>query len=616
MKNHNLIRPRHPSTSTGALKKGTLFWSLLVISILGNGLALRAIVILGKGTGIDQLLVLLELGLIGLVLTPWSIKMPSRAAWRPGVPLMMLSIFLLRPELVVVVPIPGLVLITARARAKWWKYFETIAHVGLGLYTGAIVYTYLNRVFEENTFGHIFAVVLALVVHLMVNRLISAVIVAHREHRALWFQVKLTIRELHWGYFNAYLLIVMASMFEPRYMLVGVAAVALIQAGIFVAVSNFSTIKTLQNSVWTDGLTSLENRAAWEALVKGHEKEQLGARLYVIDINNFKDINDRYGHVVGDQVLRELAHALRNCVPENARIFRVGGDEFLVYLASSGANDADLDRAIRYESVKQFEHFTENHEAINISVGEAVAPEDGELLSELLVIGDKRMYEDKRKVRYTKSGLDFGIPASILSLVLATESRDAYTSGHSLRVAFYARKLASHMRLEAHVLQTVFRAGLVHDVGKIGVPDAILNKQGKLSDDELRIIQQHPVTGYEMCRKLGFSQDELDIIRFHHERWDGNGYPARLSGSEIPLIARLTAVADVYDALTSTRAYRSAWSHQQAMRYLIENRFVLFDPVCVDAWVSLNDISIQTDEYFEWVKEAGLLNYDSGLYAI
>lgn len=179
------------------------------------------------------------------------------------------------------------------------------------------------------------------------------------------------------------------------------------------------------------------------------------------------------------------------------------------------------------------------------------------------------------------------ISPSVKDLVIATEKKDTYTVGHTFRVTMYALQLAEELQLRPEQLRVIAQGALVHDVGKINIPDDILNKPGKLSSEEREIIEQHPVSGYDMCRDLGFMKEELSIIRSHHEKWDGSGYPDRLKGEEIDLLARIVAVADVYDALTSERSYRKAWSHNEAMNVLLEEKGKHFDPTCVDAWMSL-----------------------------
>lgn len=151
----------------------------------------------------------------------------------------------------------------------------------------------------------------------------------------------------------------------------------------------------------------------------------------------------------------------------------------------------------------------------------------------------------------------------------------------------YALNLAKELHLKPEELRAIVQGGLVHDIGKIRVPEEVLNKPGKLLIDERALIERHPVLGYDMCKNLGFMKEELSIIRFHHEKWDGSGYPDRLKGNEIPFYARIVAVADVYDALTSERSYRKAWAHTKAMEYLKENKGTHFDPQCVDKWKEL-----------------------------
>ena len=179
------------------------------------------------------------------------------------------------------------------------------------------------------------------------------------------------------------------------------------------------------------------------------------------------------------------------------------------------------------------------------------------------------------------------IAPSVKDMVTAVEKKDTYTAGHTLRVTLYALRLAEELHLKPEQLRAIVQGGLVHDVGKIKIPDGVLNKPGKLLPDERALIEKHPVYGYEMCRNLGFMKEELSIIRSHHEKWDGSGYPDRLKGTDIPYFARIVAVADVYDALTSERSYRKAWTHFKAMAYLKENKGTHFDPQCVDAWEQL-----------------------------
>jgi putative nucleotidyltransferase with HDIG domain len=179
------------------------------------------------------------------------------------------------------------------------------------------------------------------------------------------------------------------------------------------------------------------------------------------------------------------------------------------------------------------------------------------------------------------------ISPSVKALIIATEKKDTYTMGHTFRVTMYALKLAEELRIKPEQLRALAQGALVHDVGKISIPDSILNKPDKLSIEERDTIEKHPLNGYEMCRDLGFMKEELCIIRSHHEKWDGSGYPDKLQGEDISLLARIVAVVDVYDALTSERSYRKAWLHSDAINLLMEQKGIHFDPKCVDVWVNL-----------------------------
>jgi HD-GYP domain-containing protein (c-di-GMP phosphodiesterase class II) len=180
-----------------------------------------------------------------------------------------------------------------------------------------------------------------------------------------------------------------------------------------------------------------------------------------------------------------------------------------------------------------------------------------------------------------------GYPEALHALTGAVEAKDTYTRGHSERVADLSSRLGLHLDLDPDTLRGLSQGGFLHDIGKIGVPDQVLNKPGKLTGDEWDWITAHPVVGWEMASRAPSLRDSLAVVRHHHERWDGSGYPDGLTSTEIPLAARIAAVADVWDALTSDRAYRPAWSAEEALAYVVAGRETLFDPTCVEAFVDL-----------------------------
>lgn len=173
----------------------------------------------------------------------------------------------------------------------------------------------------------------------------------------------------------------------------------------------------------------------------------------------------------------------------------------------------------------------------------------------------------------------------IFTLASALESKDYYTRGHSERVANYALHLARSLELSEYEQQTVWRAAQLHDIGKIGIPDAILNKPGILNEDEWAIMRSHPAMGEKICSTLSFARDFLPMIRHHHERFDGTGYPDGLRGEEIPYLARIVSIADAVDAITSQRSYRPTRTTDEALEELAKGKGSQFDPHLVQVFI-------------------------------
>ncbi|AJC73624.1 phosphohydrolase [Pseudothermotoga hypogea DSM 11164 = NBRC 106472] len=176
---------------------------------------------------------------------------------------------------------------------------------------------------------------------------------------------------------------------------------------------------------------------------------------------------------------------------------------------------------------------------------------------------------------------------TIEALARAIDMRDAETYGHSERVANLTVQIAKAMGIEKEQLIHIRRGALLHDIGKLAIPDRILLKPGKLDEEEWKIMKMHPLYAQEMLSKIEYLKSALDIPLYHHERWDGNGYPFGLKGEEIPLSARIFAVVDVYDALTSDRPYRKAWTKQEAIEYIKNQSGRQFDPKVVEVFLKI-----------------------------
>ncbi len=216
------------------------------------------------------------------------------------------------------------------------------------------------------------------------------------------------------------------------------------------------------------------------------------------------------------------------------------------------------------------------------SIGNAEAlfsEQDRKLLEALshqvsIAVENSRLYETLKKAFFD----------TVEALAEAIEKKDHYTGGHTKRVVHYSLCIAKYMSLTPEQLEHVRLGALLHDVGKIGIDDSILKKQAPLNDDEWKVMQTHPGLGYDIMSRVESLRDVMGGMHFHHERWDGKGYPRGLKGEEIPLIARIIAVADTYDAMVSTRPYRKGLDAKIAYDEIVKNRGTQFDPVVVDAF--------------------------------
>jgi HD-GYP domain-containing protein (c-di-GMP phosphodiesterase class II) len=193
----------------------------------------------------------------------------------------------------------------------------------------------------------------------------------------------------------------------------------------------------------------------------------------------------------------------------------------------------------------------------------------------------------QRDLEEVNRALQATLEGGLLALGIALEARDLETSGHTVRVMDLSQHLGEELGLNAVTLNELKHGASLHDLGKLTIPDAVLRKPGRLDAEEWVLMQTHAHNGYAIASRIPtLARAALDVIRHHHERWDGTGYPDRLAGEAIPLLARIFAVCDVYDALTSERPYKSAWTHEAALEELRAQRGRQFDPQVIDAFLS------------------------------
>lgn len=325
--------------------------------------------------------------------------------------------------------------------------------------------------------------------------------------------------------------------------------------------------------------------------------------LLMIDLDCFKSYNDIYGHLHGDKILKKVGEIIRNNVRIVDVAARYGGDEFSAILPKTSI-DAALRIADRLRLAMESE-FNNDRVSITCSVGVASWPTDGIMKEALIHAADSALYHAKKMGRnliFTASKLatlniadnsmaqenNNIILDTIYALAATVDAKDHYTYGHSKKVSKYACDIATELGYSEEKIKIVRIAGLLHDIGKIGVSDEILGKNTDLNDNEWKPIHAHPSMGVSILRHIDSIKECLPGVLYHHERYDGMGYPQRLKGENIPLDARILAVADSYDAMTSNRSYRdNSWTSWRAIEELIRCSGTQFDPRIVKVFIKL-----------------------------
>jgi diguanylate cyclase (GGDEF)-like protein len=405
--------------------------------------------------------------------------------------------------------------------------------------------------------------------------------------------------------------------------------------------------RNLEALAQRDPLTGLFNyrelHRRLDQLITDAQADEGGFAVLLMDIDGFKEVNDRRGHAEGDRVLREIADAITASKRRGIDVpARAGGDEFALLLPATDAEGAEATGRRVQQRVDALD------EGIGVSFGVAQWPADGPTKEMLLLRADFAMYAAKsgdqvevvehdpdgempvrrgdgdadpgrslRTPRPTPEDADRGQEraqlrayaeavrqsytqgleraqqlkqnylATVLTLASAVEAKDEYTGGHINRVHHLGLLLARGVvPREADSPQMAY-GFLLHDIGKLTVPDAILNKAGALTDEEWELMRRHPEEGVRILAPIPFLGRAIDVVRHHHERWDGCGYPAQLAGEQIPMWARIFAVVDSVDAMTSDRPYRDGLPLDVAVKELKEGAGTQFDPVCVAAFMRL-----------------------------
>ncbi len=324
-----------------------------------------------------------------------------------------------------------------------------------------------------------------------------------------------------------------------------------------------------------DELTGIYNRRYYEeARLRFDAEDSLPLSFVIGDVNALRFINDSLGHEKGDELLRRVTDALVGETRSEDVVARLGGDEFAILMPRADARVAEdyVERVKRRLAGQKVEMLD-----VSIALGAGTKTRPDEAFSDVFNAAEDRMYRSKFSESHSMRGKTIDLIMSSLYEKNHREQR------HSARVSELCGGIATTLGCPAPDVAKYRLAGLVHDIGKIGVPEHILNKEGKLTDAERSKMRQHPEIGYRILNSVQEFAEIADYVLQHQERWDGKGYPAGLHGEAISLAARIIAVADAYDAMTSKRTYRPTFSEDEAVQEILHHNRKQFDPAVVSA---------------------------------
>ena len=386
--------------------------------------------------------------------------------------------------------------------------------------------------------------------------------------------------------------------------------------------------RRLKQLALRDSLTGLYNHHYLQEVI---EAEFYRARRYahslsvlMLDVDYFKSINDVYGHLFGDLVLKELAEQLNKMTRRYDIVIRFGGEEFIIISPGTTKPQALVLAGRILDAVNLYNFGNKKHTVkLKLSVAVASYPDDRvakgvdlvslteKILNKAKERGGNRVYSsedimrDKLKgrhlngkpnneIKFLKSKIEKltkrsnrNLVESVFAFAKALEAKDHFTGEHVERTVKYATDIAKALELSPEEIENLKQAAILHDLGKVGIPEKILLKKGKLTAAEYEEIKKHPQIGVEIIRPIQSLHNVIPFMLYHHERWDGRGYPAGLKGEEIPVGARIVAIADVFEALISDRPYRKAFSMEQALRIIKEGAGTQFDPDIVSIFLRI-----------------------------
>ncbi|WP_297421320.1 diguanylate cyclase [Clostridium sp.] len=408
--------------------------------------------------------------------------------------------------------------------------------------------------------------------------------------------------------------LIVNSYFENDLILSGIFILTAWPLGFYVKIEG-EHIKVLEELVNIDGLTELYNhRYFCDTLmekVKSGERNNKPVSMIFLDIDYFKQYNDTHGHQQGDYVLKKIGETIKSSIRSEDIAARYGGEEFAILLPDTSEEQA-LSIAEKLREKIECKYFegeeTQPGNKITASIGVSVYPDKAKNDVELIKSADDALYRAKffnknRVEAYTsildeiKKNIDekdIELVASIKTLISVINAKDKYTYGHVERVVSYCRIIADKLKLNKKSREILIYGAYMHDIGKINISKEILLKKMKLTSEEWEELKQHPVNGVEIIQSVESLQDISPLILYHHERYDGNGYPSGLKGEAIPYLARVLTVVDSFDAMTSNRPYNNRKTCEEGLIEIERCAGTQFDPEIAKAFIE----AIKSDSGF------------------
>ena len=333
----------------------------------------------------------------------------------------------------------------------------------------------------------------------------------------------------------------------------------------------------LQYLSYNDQLTGLHNRRFFEEELKRVDlKGNYPLSIIMADVNGLKLVNDSFGHNIGDELLKKVSEILKKGCRADDVIARLGGDEFVIILLKTDNYETE-------QIIKRIEALALKEKVssvgISVSFGYGIKNNENEGIQEIFKKAEDYMYKKKLFESPSMRG------KTIRAIINTLHEKNKREEEHSNRVSRLCKSMGIALGLPEGEIEEIKTIGLLHDIGKIAIDENILNKSGKLTDEEWKEIKRHPEIGYRILSTVNDMSEMADYVLAHHERWDGNGYPKGLKGEEIPFLSRIIAIADSYDAIISERSYRSALPEEVAIKELITNSGTQFDPKLVPVFI-------------------------------